>query len=120
MALSVYRVTTEFPASERFGLTGQMRRAVVSVSSNIAEGAKRESDGENAHFLNIAEGSLAEVESLLRLSRDLGYGPSSTITRLIEEAEQVSRMLCALRVKIERRHRSRSRSPHSRVTAGSP
>lgn len=109
MALDVYRLTSQFPPSEQFGLTSQLRRAIVSVSCNIAEGAKRESDGEYAHLLNIAEGSLAEAECLLRLSRDLEFAPSSAANRLIQESEEVSRMICALRSRVEARRNSRVR-----------
>lgn len=59
----VYAVTKEFPADERFGLTSQMRRAAVSISSNIAEGSSRSSDKDFAHFVEIAYGSLMEVVS---------------------------------------------------------
>ena len=72
LALEIYKVTGGFPAEERFGLTGQLRRAATSVATNIAEGSKRESARDYGHFLNIAEGSVAEVEELLMLSRDLG------------------------------------------------
>jgi len=73
MVLEVYRLTSAFPPPERFGLVMQLRRAAVSVPTNIAEGSKRSSAAEYAHFLNIAEGSLVETEYLLLLSRDLGY-----------------------------------------------
>jgi four helix bundle protein len=84
----------------------QARRAVVSVSSNIAEGAKRESGPDYARFLNIAEGSLAETESLLRLSRDLHFANSGAVDRLVAEAEEISRMLNALRRSVEQSSRT--------------
>src|SRR5215470_7007719 len=71
--LQVYRLTKNFPAEERYGLTSQLRRAALSVPTNIAEGSKRQTNAEYARFLNIAEGSLAESEYLLMVSRDLGY-----------------------------------------------
>ncbi len=68
--LDLYKLTAKFPGDERFGLTSQLRRAAMSVPTNIAEGSKRQSNVEYARFLNIAEGSLAETEYLVLLSRD--------------------------------------------------
>jgi four helix bundle protein len=98
LALDVYRMSAAFPAEERYGLTQQLRRAAVSIVANIAEGAKRQSDPDYARLLNIAEGSVAETEALLRLAKDLRFtGP---LDRLIDESEQMSRMLHALRAKV--------------------
>lgn len=69
----VYSVTQTFPKEEMFGLTQQMRRAVVSIPSNIAEGAARSGAKEYAHFIAIARGSLAELETQLQISKMLGY-----------------------------------------------
>jgi four helix bundle protein len=73
LAKSVYVVTKEFPAEERYALCDQLRRAVVSVPSNIAEGSARQTAHDFRHFLGIAKGSLAEVDTQLFLARDLGY-----------------------------------------------
>ena len=72
LVLTVYRMTTGFPKAEQYGLTSQLRRAALSVPTNIAEGSKRLGGQEYARFLNIAEASLAETEYLLMVSRDLG------------------------------------------------
>jgi four helix bundle protein len=70
---TIYRVTQEFPKNEIFGLTSQLRRAAVSVPSNIAEGAARRGSKEFAQFLNIAIGSISEIETQLLIAVDLGY-----------------------------------------------
>ena len=101
MVLEVYRLTASFPDGERFGLISQLRRAAVSVPTNIAEGSKRQRSQDYARFLNIAEGSLAEVEYLLLLSRDLSYITPEVNQTLQGEAEEIARMLHALRVKVE-------------------
>ena len=102
LVLEVYRLSRHFPIAERFGLTAQLRRAAMSVPANIAEGAKRESQRDFAHFLNIAEGSLAETQYLMVLGRDLGYANPVDLERLLEEVEQIMRMLASLRKKVAR------------------
>jgi four helix bundle protein len=101
LALSVYRVTASFPAAERFGLTSQLRRAAVSIPTNIAEGSKRRKGQDYARFLNISEGSLAETENLVMLSRDLGFISSDKVGPLLKEISEISRMLATLRAKVE-------------------
>ena len=73
VATQIYDMTKTYPNAERFGLVQQMRRAAVSISSNIAEGAGRGSSKEQARFLRVAVGSLCELESQVELSRRLGY-----------------------------------------------
>lgn len=73
LVFSVYQLTTKFPKDEKFGLTQQIKRAVISVPSNIAEGCGRESIKELIHFLNIAIGSLCEVETQIYLCEDLNF-----------------------------------------------
>jgi len=85
----------------RFGLTAQLRRAATSVPTNIAEGSKRRRSADYARFLNIAEGSAAEIEYLLMLSRDLGYLTRQQAEPLLRETSEISRMLYALRVRVE-------------------
>jgi four helix bundle protein len=76
LAETVYRVTARFPKSELFALSSQMRRAAVSIPSNIAEGRARESSREFLHFLSISRGSLAELETQLELALRLDYTDS--------------------------------------------
>jgi four helix bundle protein len=101
LVLSVYRMTTGSPQNERYGLTSQLRRAALSVFTNIAEGSKRLTPQEYARFLNIAEASLAETEYLVMVSRDLGYMTATIATKAFSEISELSRMLHALRKKVE-------------------
>jgi four helix bundle protein len=98
--LEVYRATVQFPTDERFGLTSQLRRAMLSVPTNIAEGSKRVSRQDYGRFLNVAEGSLAEAEYLLMVSADLGYMERQTTRKLIDELTEIAKMLSALRKKV--------------------
>jgi four helix bundle protein len=102
LVLELYRVSEAFPSQERFGIVSQLRRAAVSVPTNIAEGSKRRTPQDYARFLNLAEASLAETEYLLMLSRDLGYVAGDLAKPLLAEASEISRMLYALRGKVER------------------
>jgi four helix bundle protein len=102
LVLQVYRLTKTFPPEERYGLTSQLRRSTLSVPTNIAEGSKRLTNTEYARFLNIAEGSLAETEYLLMVSRDLGYLPQTATRPLLTEADEIAKMLNSLRVKVSK------------------
>jgi four helix bundle protein len=101
LVLELYRMTQDFPQEERYGLTAQLRRAALSVPTNIAEGSKRAAPRDYAHFINIAEGSLSETEYLLIVSRDLGYVAGETASRCLAEASELLRMLHALRKKVQ-------------------
>lgn len=90
LVLEVYKITKLFPKDELFGLTSQLRRAVISVPANIAEGFARTGVKDKLRFYNIAKGSLNEVNYYLLLSKDLNY--VSTIY-LIEKAEEIGKML---------------------------
>src|SRR5215469_14144088 len=96
LARAVYKLTVRFPSSERFGLTDQLRRASVSVVSNIAEGYGRSTRGEYVQFLGHARGSNCELLTQLMLARDLEMGSGSEINRAIQLSNQVGRMLVAL------------------------
>jgi four helix bundle protein len=99
----VYAVTREFPNEERFGLTIQMRRAAVSISSNLAEGSGRSSDKDFAHFVEIAYGSLMEVVSQSQLAVKQSFLPQQAKIELDERAEELARMLSGLRASLVRR-----------------
>jgi four helix bundle protein len=94
--LGVYRSTGSFPDHERYGLTAQLRRAAVSVISNIAEGSGRQGDREHVRFLRIARGSVCEIECQLLLSRDLGYLDADAWKLLDDDCQDISRMLNGL------------------------
>jgi len=94
MVEMVYRLSEEFPAEERYGLTAQLRRAAVSVPANIAEGAARRSTPEYLRFLSIARGSLAEASTHLQIARRLGY--TSSPARLDEQIDAIFARLTAL------------------------
>ena len=93
LATAVYRHTATFPASERFGLTAQMRRAGVSVASNIAEGCGRRTNRELLSFLYIAAGSASELACQLEIANDLGFGDPASATKLLDDLKRVARML---------------------------
>jgi four helix bundle protein len=96
LALATYRHTESFPSAERFGLTSQMRRAAVSIASNIAEGCGRRSNRELVGYLYIAPGSAKELSCQLRISTDLGYGDPASAEHLSAETIRVARMLSRL------------------------
>ncbi|MBN2561310.1 MAG: four helix bundle protein [Phycisphaerae bacterium] len=96
LCLQVYAVSKRFPADERFGLITQLRRAAVSVSSNTAEGYNPSSRKDYLRFLSIALGSLAELETQLMLSKDLELCGEGEVVELIDNADEVQRMLKAL------------------------
>ena len=100
LARLVYKVTVKFPAEERYGLTSQMRRAAVSVPSNIAEGQARRGTSEFLQFLSIAEGSLAELDTQLSLSVELGFAQPGDVEPACKEIDELQKMLVALKRKL--------------------
>ena len=105
-ALAIYRISRGFPDRERYGLTAQLRRAAVSVVSNIAEGSGRLGDPEQVRFLRIARGSVCEVECQLLLSRDLGYVQADSWRLIDKDCQALSSMLNGLVRSLDgRRHR---------------
>jgi four helix bundle protein len=96
LAQQIYRVTERFPSSEQFGLTSQIRRAAVSIPSNIAEGAARQTKKEFLNFLHIAKGSLSELDTQLEIARRLEYLDQARWETLDERLERIDRMLSGL------------------------
>ena len=103
LAKRIYQVTQKFPTDERFGLTNQLRRAAVSVPSNIAEGHARFGAGESSRFLSIAMGSVAEIETQILLSQDLRYLTEELTFEVLAELDIIGKMLRGLAKSIERR-----------------
>jgi len=97
LAKEIYQLSLGFPAEERFGLTSQVRRAIVSVCSNIAEGAARASKKDQKHFYELSFSSLMEVMNQLVISSDLAYIPDSSLALLRDKIERISFMLIKLR-----------------------
>ena len=95
-ALLVYTITEQFPQKEIFSLTNQLRRAVVSIGSNIAEGFSRNSMKEKIHFYGIAQGSNTETQSQLILSRDLKYLPEKEFDAAFNQSVVVHKLLNGL------------------------
>lgn len=103
---AIYRTTARWPPDERFGLISQIRRAAVSVASNIAEGAARRTTGEFVQFIGMAQGSLAEAETQLLIAVRLGYLQNEDSQTLTASADRISRMLASLASALKRRKSS--------------
>jgi four helix bundle protein len=93
----IYESTQQFPVEERFGITNQLRRAAVSISSNLAEGSSRSSRADNARFVEIATGSLFEVVSQSHIAKRQGYLSDDCFRKIYLRSEELSRMLSGLR-----------------------
>lgn len=93
----IYSVTTTFPNDEKFGITNQLRRASVSIPSNIAEGSSRHSNKDFARFLEIAIGSAYEIETQLIIASDLGFLKSDNLDSLIFQLEEIIKMISKFR-----------------------
>jgi four helix bundle protein len=97
-----YVVTKRWPAGEAYGLVGQIRRAAISIPSNVAEGQGRSSDKEFLQFLSIAHGSLREVETQLLISERLGYAATHEVEPLMRQAAEVGRLIQGLMRRLRR------------------
>ncbi|HEX7937625.1 MAG TPA: four helix bundle protein [Gemmatimonadaceae bacterium] len=107
LTVKIYETTKAFPRDERFGLTSQLRRAAVSIQSNIAEGCGRGTRADTARMIQMAIGSTAEAMNQLHLSRDLGYMEQLTFERLDAHAVHIKNMLVKLLRTL------RAHSPHA-------
>ena len=96
LVMDVYKLLEQFPDTERFALCSQIRRAIVSIPSNIAEGMGRLSDKDQSHFLNIAYGSLMELYAQADIAHDLKYIDDEMFNQLEEQVESISKMIQAM------------------------
>ena len=96
LVIDVYRTTDGFPNQEKYGLTDQIRRATISVPSNIAEGAARQTKKEFTNYLHIAQGSLSELDTQIELARQLGYLEDETWRILDERMERIDKLISGL------------------------
>lgn len=96
LALAIYRATSQFPNEERYGITSQLRRAGISVPSNIAEGQGRNSRAEFRHYLSIAQGSLKEIETQVMIATKLGYCVQEQAAQLLGMTSEVGRLINGL------------------------
>jgi four helix bundle protein len=96
LVTKVYRLSESFPKNEMYGLTSQMRRAAISVPSNIAEGQGRSFDREFSRFLSIALGSLMELETQLQIAVNLGYVSQTQTNQLLQDSAEIGRIVNGL------------------------
>jgi len=92
---NIYLITNKYPDNEKYGIVSQMRRAAVSIPSNIAEGSARFSDKESARFIDVAIGSVAELETQLIISKELDF--INSIDKILEDLKQINVMLLGLK-----------------------
>jgi len=100
LTVDIYKITEKFPKEELFGLTSQMRRAVISINSNLVEGASRGTSGEYKHFVGIARGSAAELKYQIKIASHLGFINENISNNLIEISDRICQMLTGLMNKI--------------------
>jgi four helix bundle protein len=96
LVTEVYRASASFPSDERFGLTSQLRRCVVSIPSNIAEGFGRDTTNDYLRFLGIAKGSLYEAQTQIEIGRNLQFIDECHFATLLENAREIERMLTSM------------------------
>jgi four helix bundle protein len=96
LTVSIYQLTQAFPREEIFGLTSQLRRAAVSIPSNIAEGQGRNNSQEFRHFLGIARGSTCELQTQLQIARALGFGDPKLLDRAESLSHEIGKMIFTL------------------------
>ena len=111
MVQGVYLITEQFPNSETYGLSSQMRRAAISVPSNIAEGHARDSTKEYLRFISVAMGSLAELETQFLLSERLNYLEAGVLNKFLEQASEIGRMLRSLQRALKAKLKPQSPAP---------
>lgn len=96
VTVDIYKITENFPKNETFGLVSQMRRAAVSINSNLAEGCARNSTSEYKYFVGIAKGSAAELRTQIEISQALNFISENESYKLVAEIEEICKMLTGL------------------------
>jgi len=102
IAIETYKITKEFPPEEKYGLSSQINRSAVSISSNIAEGSSRRSEKDYFRFVEIALGSCFELESQFLVSYELDFGNKERIENILQEIDEEQKMLIAFMRKLEK------------------
>ncbi|MCK7590584.1 four helix bundle protein [Subsaxibacter sp. CAU 1640] len=97
----IYKVTSSFPEAEKFGLTNQLRRACISIPSNIAEGSSRQSQKDFSRFLEIAIGSCYGVETQLLIAQDLGFADKTEIESILNELNEITKMISRFKASLK-------------------
>jgi four helix bundle protein len=111
LSVAVYRLTRDFPHEELYGLTSQLRRAAVSIPSNIAEGYGRGTRRDYRSFISVARGSVLELQTQLAIASELGFGPAVSMKKVQAQAEEVGKMLWGLVQKLRLDPEPGARSP---------
>jgi four helix bundle protein len=96
LVIEIYRTTENFPSQEIYGLTNQIRRAAISIPSNIAEGAARQTKKEFTNYLHMAQGSLSELDTQMELAKRLGYVDDESRKSLDQKMERIDKMITGL------------------------
>jgi four helix bundle protein len=89
LAIEIYRLTSQFPSSEKFGITNQINRSAISISSNIAEGANRSSEKDFSRFIEISLGSSFELETQLLIAQELNFGDKNLLKKILKELDEI-------------------------------
>ena len=110
LVVEIYRTTQHFPGQETYGLSNQIRRAAVSIPSNIAEGAARQTKKEFTNFLHIAQASLSELDTQVELASRLGYLSNKSLSDLDQTMERIDKMITGLIRHLNRAIRSQGRA----------
>ena len=103
LVANIYSITEKLPSHERFGLSSQLQRAAVSIAASIAEGHGRGTRADYAHFLDMANGSVAEVETLITICKKLSLISADQCSTIEQQLSEIGRMLGALRTKLKSR-----------------
>jgi len=111
LTVEVYRCVAGFPTYERFGISSQLTRAAVSIGANVVEGQRRATTKDFRNFVCIAEGSLAELQYLLEIAKELGYLADAAFEGVWQQSIEVEKMLQALRLGLDRKMQEASAAP---------